>query len=163
MSLQIYVRGRLMSKEGWCCQPNLRFMSCDACLRFYWMAAVCSSQSGADSIISVKALRASVCILIFRPVCSQLPRGSGAFSLSLFICQHLCSGVTLSPPSHLDTPHQLQLLVSLLTYSGPPRRAFSSHGNCKQWTSNVNTQSLSLITLWPSSFMVVLYCSVRCP
>lgn len=130
MSLQIHVKRRVML-------PALSGAerSSDACLRSHWMAAVCSSRCGAGSIISVKALRASACNLIFKPLCSQLPRGSCAFSLRLFICLHLCSGVTLSSPSHLNTL-RLQLLMSSVTMASffPPsansERLMSTYGPC---------------------------------
>lgn len=70
------------------------------------MAAVCSSQCGVGSIISVKALRASVYIDIQARVFSVPLRFLCVLTLSLFIWLDLCSGVTLSSPSHLNTLRQ---------------------------------------------------------
>lgn len=50
------------------------------------------------------------------------------FSLSPFICQHLCSAVTPSSPSLVNTPHQLQFLVPPLTQIGFNSRLLQLRG-----------------------------------
>lgn len=116
-------------KEGWCCQLEPELRSSLASLRFYWSAAVCCSQWGPASIISVKALRAAVRYLLFKPVCSQLPWGSGAvLTLFLFICVHVCSGVTSSSP--LTPRHTPGFRVSRL-FTDMNRLAASSSFLCR--------------------------------
>lgn len=149
MSLQIHVKGKvtlpvLSGAEVLWCMPEVLLDGCCVLQPMWaWLYHLCQSSEASRSN------------LIFRPVCCQIPWASCALSLSPFICLPLCSGVTPSSPSHVNTLRQLRLLLSLLIYRAASSAMLFSHANGK--AADLWCQTHAAVR-----YSLILWCGASC-